>query len=115
MSRGQASRLFLLAPGAGAPSASAWMQRWRRRLARLGSVRTLDYPYQLAGRRSPDRPQVLVAAHRAALDAARAAHAGPVVLVGKSMGSRIGCHVAVEIAAAGAAAAVAAPAALVCL
>lgn len=112
MSKGTtAERLILLAPGAGAPSSSPWMQGWRRRLGRLGSVRCLDYPYQLAGRRSPDRHETLVAAHRAAFDAARAAHPGPVVLAGKSMGSRIGCHLAVEVAAAG----VAPPAALVCL
>ena len=35
----------------------------------------------------------LIAAHRAALAQARAQHEGPVVLIGKSMGSRIGCHV----------------------
>jgi len=85
------------------------MQRWRRRLEAAGSVRPFDYPYQLAGRRSPDAPAVLIAAHQAALDAARARAAGPVVLAGKSMGGRIGCHVAVAAAAPGAVAA------LVCL
>jgi len=88
--------LFLLAPGAGAPSTSAWMRRWAAHLARLGEVVPLDYPYRLAGRKSPDRLPVLVTAHRAALAAARAGHGGPVVLAGKSMGGRIGCHVALE-------------------
>jgi predicted alpha/beta-hydrolase family hydrolase len=92
--------LLLFAPGAGAPSTSAWMARWAARLGALGDVVRLDYPYRKAGRRSPDRLPVLVAAHREALAAARARHAGPVFLVGKSMGGRVGCHVAVEEAAA---------------
>jgi uncharacterized protein len=72
------------------------MARWAARLATLGEVRRLDYPYMLAGRRSPDRLPALVAAHRAALAAARGSSRRPVVLAGKSMGSRVGCHVALE-------------------
>jgi uncharacterized protein len=72
------------------------MTRWAGRLATLGEVVPLDYPYAREGRRRPDRLPVLVAAHRAALAAAREAHGGPVVLAGKSMGGRIGCHVALE-------------------
>lgn len=71
------------------------MTRWSARLAELGRVVTFDYPYMEAGRRSPDRPAVLVAAHRGALAVARGDEER-VVLVGKSMGSRIGCHVALE-------------------
>ena len=100
-------RALLFAPGAGAPSSSAWMQAMKRRFAALGSVECLDYPYQLAGRRSPDKQPVLVAAHEAGLARVRASHAGPVVLVGKSMGGRIGCHVAAASAKP--------PEALVCL
>jgi predicted alpha/beta-hydrolase family hydrolase len=88
--------LLLLAPGAGAPSSSPWMVRWTARLAALGDVVPLDYPYAREGRRRPDRLTVLVAAHRAALAAARAGRRGPIVLAGKSMGGRIGCHVALE-------------------
>lgn len=88
--------LLLLAPGAGAPSTSAWMERWAARLGALGEVVRFDYPYMRAGRKSPDRLPVLVGAHRAALAEARARHPGPAVLVGKSMGGRIGCHVALE-------------------
>ena len=87
-------RLLLLAPGAGAPSSSAWMQRMKRRLERFGRVVCFDYPYQIAGRRSPDKQAVLVEAHRRALEEARRDHEGPVVLAGKSMGGRMGCHVA---------------------
>ena len=86
--------VILFAPGAGQPSTSPWMRAWARRLETLGEVFTFDYPYMLAGRRRPDRPPVLLEAHRTALSAARAGRDGPVVLAGKSMGSRIGCHLA---------------------
>ena len=86
--------IILFAPGAGQPSTSDWMRAWAGRLGTLGQVSTFDYPYMLAGRRRPDRPPVLLEAHRTALAAARAGREGPVVLAGKSMGSRIGCHLA---------------------
>jgi len=90
--------LFLFAPGAGAPTSSRWMVAWRQRLATLGDVVAFDYPYMLAGRRSPDRPPALIAAHREALAHAVAGGAGPrrVFLIGKSMGGRIGCHLAAD-------------------
>jgi len=93
--------LFLFAPGAGAPSSSDWMRAWAARLAALGEVRPFDYPYRREGRRAPDRLPALVAAHRQALQEARAGHDGPVFLAGKSMGGRIGCHVALEEAVDG--------------
>jgi uncharacterized protein len=91
--------LFLFAHGAGAPSSSRWMQAYERRLRALGTVVTFDYPYMQAGSKRPDPHAKLVAAHREALAAARLAHAAasdPVVLIGKSMGGRIGCHLALE-------------------
>lgn len=88
--------LFLFAHGAGAASDSPWMLGWRDRLQTLGKVIAFDYPYMQAGRRSPDRLPKLIEAHRAALASARRRHRGPVVLIGKSMGSRVGCHVALE-------------------
>jgi hypothetical protein len=88
--------LILLAHGAGAPSSSAWMRRWKRHLATLGTVATFDDPDMRQGQRRPDRHDVLVAAHREALARARRRHAGEVVLAGKSMGGRIGCHLALE-------------------
>jgi predicted alpha/beta-hydrolase family hydrolase len=72
------------------------MTAWAERLAALAEVVRLDYPYQRAGRRSPDRFPVLLAAHRDALTTARSGRRGPVVLAGKSMGSRVGCHLALE-------------------
>lgn len=90
--------LILLAPGAGAPSTSPWMAGWAARLGALGQVVRFDYPYMREGRKAPDRLPVLLAAHRAALEAARRDHpAGPVVLAGKSMGSRVGCHLSLEV------------------
>ncbi len=90
--------LVLFAPGAGAPSTSAWMAAWAVRLSTLGEVVAFDYPYVREGRRAPDRLPVLVAAHRAALEAARRDRVRrPVVLAGKSMGSRVGCHVSLEV------------------
>jgi uncharacterized protein len=88
--------LVLFAPGAGAPSTSPWMERWAARLAGVGEVVRFDYPYMRQGRRSPDRLPALVEAHRAALAAARGGRPRPVVLAGKSMGSRVGCHLALE-------------------
>lgn len=92
---------FLFAPGAGAPSTSAWMVGWRARLETLGDVATFDYPYMRAGRRMPDRLPALLAAHLEALAAARARASGPIFLAGKSMGGRVGCHLALEEQVAG--------------
>ena len=62
--------LVLFAPGAGAPSSSAWMQGWARRLRAIGEVVTFDYAYHAEGRRYPDPLPKLVATHRAAMEAA---------------------------------------------
>jgi predicted alpha/beta-hydrolase family hydrolase len=72
------------------------MTAWAERLGTVGDVVRFDYPYMRAGRRSPDRLPVLVRAHRDALAAASRGRSGPVVLAGKSMGARVGCHVALE-------------------
>ncbi len=93
------SALFLFAPGAGAPSTHPWMQGWKARLREIGNVETFDYDYMREGRKRPDRLPQLVAAHRAALAEARA-KSGPdrlTILIGKSMGGRIGCHLALEL------------------
>jgi len=84
--------LFLFAPGAGAPSSHPWMQRWRERLSTIGDVALFDYPYMEQGRRRPDPLPQLIAAHRQALVEARRGRTA--ILIGKSMGGRIGCHVA---------------------
>jgi len=88
--------LFLFAPRAGAPSSHPWMQRWKERLTAIGDVVTFDYDYMRRGSRRPDPPPLLIAAHRQALRDARKDDAQPVILIGKSMGGRIGCHVSLE-------------------
>jgi uncharacterized protein len=91
-----AKPFFLFAPGAGAPSSHPWMQNWKRRLANIGEVAAFDYPYMQAGRRRPDPLKDLVAAHRQALAKLRTDRSVPTILIGKSMGGRIGCHVSLE-------------------
>ena len=85
---------FLFAPGAGAPSSHPWMERWKQRLSALCDVEAFDYDYMREGRRRPDPLPQLIAAHRAALIERRRDR--PAILIGKSMGGRIGCHVSLE-------------------
>src|SRR5438105_596584 len=92
---------FLFAPGAGAPSTHPWMQKWKHYLESLGEVVLFDYDYMREGRKRPNPPAQLIAAHRSALAEARAKSPGPIFLIGKSMGGRIGCHVALEEQVAG--------------
>jgi predicted alpha/beta-hydrolase family hydrolase len=90
-------QLFLFAHGAGAPSSHPWMLGWAERLTALGAVECFDYPYMQSKKRAPDPQPVLIRAHRDAIDQALSRHPGhELILIGKSMGSRIGCHVAHE-------------------
>lgn len=84
------------------------MRDFAARLGRLGDVESFDYPYQTMGRRAPDPLPKLVRAHRAALESLQKVSERDVVLVGKSMGGRVGCHLALEPVKP-------APLALVCL
>jgi uncharacterized protein len=93
--------LFLFAPGAGAPSSHPWMRRWQERLSMLGDVVMLDYPYMQERRKRPDPLPQLIAAHREALKSARQETHRPAFLIGKSMGGRVSCHVALEEKVAG--------------
>ena len=89
--------LLLFAPGAGAPSSHPWMQRWKNRLSETGEIETFDYDYMREGRKRPDPLPQLIGAHRKALNWARERHRPErTILVGKSMGGRIGCHVSLE-------------------
>jgi predicted alpha/beta-hydrolase family hydrolase len=91
---------FFFAPGAGAPSPHPWMQNWKNRLSEIGDVETFDYDYMREGRKRPDPLPKLIASHRQALAeavrrrTATGATPAPAILIGKSMGGRIGCHVA---------------------
>ena len=89
--------LFLFAPGAGAPSSHAWMQDWKNRLSEIGEVETFDYDYIREGRKRPDPLPQLMARHREELSQARERHPTVLtILIGKSMGGRVGCHVSLE-------------------
>ncbi len=92
---------FLFAPGAGAPSTHPWMQKWKHYLESIGEVVLFDYDYMREGRKRPDPPPQLIAAHRSALAEIRKKSSEPIFLIGKSMGGRIGCHVALEEEVAG--------------
>lgn len=73
------------------------MQAWVTLLGTLGVVEPFDYPYMQSKKRAPDPLPVLIRAHLAAIDDAQARHPNhDLILIGKSMGSRIGCHVALE-------------------
>jgi len=89
--------VFLFAPGAGAPSSHPWIQNWKDRLGEIGDVETFDYDYIRDGRKRPDPFPRLIAAHREALSKARETHPSTsTILIGKSMGGRIGCYVSLE-------------------
>jgi predicted alpha/beta-hydrolase family hydrolase len=77
------------------------MQKWKHYLESIGEVVLFDYDYMREGRKRPDPPPQLIAAHRTALGEAREKSSGPIFLIGKSMGGRIGCHVALEKKVAG--------------
>jgi uncharacterized protein len=94
--------LILFAPGAGAPASHPWIQNWKDRLGEIGEVETFDYNYMREGRKRPDPLSQLIAAHRQALSEAQERHASKsTILIGKSMGGRVGCHVSLEEKVAG--------------
>lgn len=77
------------------------MQKWKGYLESIGEVALFDYDYMREGRKRPDPPPQLIAAHRSALAEIRKKSSGPIFLIGKSMGGRIGCHVALQEEVAG--------------
>jgi uncharacterized protein len=94
--------LFLFAPGAGAPVSHPWMQNWKDLLGEVGGVETFDYNYMREGRKRPDPLPRLITRHREALSQVRERHAfTPTILIGKSMGGRVGCHVSLQEKVAG--------------
>jgi predicted alpha/beta-hydrolase family hydrolase len=85
---------IVLAHGAGAGQRHAFMAGLRNRLAASGfPTMTFDYPYLDTGRRAPDRPEVLLACHRAAARRLQP-YVDRVILAGKSMGGRMASHLA---------------------
>lgn len=87
---------FLLAHGAGAGMDHPWMVAMAERLAAAGfPTWTFDYAYTAAGRRAPDRLPKLLDVHEAVV-AHVARDDRPLVLAGKSMGGRVGGHLAAD-------------------
>ena len=89
---------LLLAPGAGADrNQSALVAIDEAATAAGMAVTRMDFPYRTAGRKSPDRPPVLIAAveaEAAALSRRAGLEAADLVLGGRSMGGRM-CSLAV--------------------
>lgn len=86
----------LLAHGAGVGQQHIWMTTMRRLLAAEGfPVMTFDYAYTAQGRKTPDRMPRLLAVHAAAAERIGSV-VDRVVLAGKSMGGRVGAHLADE-------------------
>lgn len=88
----------LLTPGAGAGADQAALVAVDEALAVRGiTVLRMDFPYRLAGRKSPDRPPVLLQAVRdgaARLAEEAGVRPSDIVLGGRSMGGRM-CSMAV--------------------
>ena len=95
---GEPRALLVLAHGAGAGQQHPFIVGTARGLARRGiDVATFDFPYMAAGRRAPDRPEVLERAFRDAIEAGRRwSRAARLFIGGKSMGGRIATHLGAE-------------------
>lgn len=72
------------------------MVRFAEALGSFAHVVPFDYPYMQAGKKLPDRLPQLIAAHAERLSLTRRGQRGKIVLIGKSMGGRVGCHVSLE-------------------
>uniref|UniRef100_A0A0R0IFX5 KANL3/Tex30 alpha/beta hydrolase-like domain-containing protein n=1 Tax=Glycine max TaxID=3847 RepID=A0A0R0IFX5_SOYBN len=92
------SPVVIFAHGAGAPSSSDWMQRWKNMIKealRAVDVVTFDYPYMSAKKKAPPKAEKLVEFHSNFVKETATKYPGhPLILAGKSMGSRVGCMVA---------------------
>lgn len=91
--------VLVFAHGAGAPSSSDWMVRWKDMMGKAMhavEVVTFDYPYISGGkRRAPPKAEKLVEFHSDIVKMTLAKYPGhPLILAGKSMGSRVSCMVA---------------------
>ena len=94
---GSGDTVVVLAHGAGTDQRHQMVVGIALALASEGlRVVSFNYPYTEAGRRRPDRPETLLACHRAVLDRIRAESTGAIYLAGRSMGGRIGTMLAAE-------------------
>ncbi|CAI0408668.1 unnamed protein product [Linum tenue] len=93
--------VVVFAHGAGAPSSSDWMIRWKELLKNaVGAVEvvTFDYPYLCGGKkRAPPKAEKLVEFHKGIVkETSEKYPRHPLILAGKSMGSRVSCMVSAE-------------------
>ncbi|CAI9094287.1 OLC1v1029999C1 [Oldenlandia corymbosa var. corymbosa] len=93
------SPVIVFAHGAGAPSSSDWMISWKKMLHEsLNAVEvvTFDYPYFAGGKKkAPPKAEKLVDFHADIVKKTMEKYPDhPLILAGKSMGSRISCMVA---------------------
>ncbi|KAB5573481.1 hypothetical protein DKX38_000675 [Salix brachista] len=100
--KSSSSPVVVFAHGAGAPSSSDWMLRWKDMLKNaLNAVEvvTFDYPYIAGGKKkAPPKAEKLVEFHKDIVKKTTDKYPGhPLILAGKSMGSRVSCMVAAEV------------------
>ncbi len=92
-----AAAVLVLAHGAGAGQSHPWMLRYAAGLAARGiHVVTFDFPYMAAGKKLPDRKDVLEDCYRAVVGrvaSMKRAGGKPLCVGGKSMGGRIASQV----------------------
>ncbi|CAL1373570.1 unnamed protein product [Linum trigynum] len=93
--------VVVFAHGAGAPSSSDWMIRWKELLKNaMGAIEvvTFDYPYLSGGKkRAPPKAEKLVEFHKGIVKETTEKYPRhPLILAGKSMGSRVSCMVSAE-------------------
>jgi uncharacterized protein len=70
------------------------MSTWKELLSHIAPVLTFDYPYREAGSSRPDPLPTLIKRHSEALRWGKSQYGEHAILIGKSMGGRVGCHVA---------------------
>lgn len=86
--------VFLFAHGTTGGAHSPWMTDWARRLSAVGSVYRFEYGFARHGLPFSEDLPGLVDSHRLALRELIHMASAPVVLVGKSLGAWVSCHVA---------------------
>lgn len=89
--------VLILAHGAGSDAFHPLTVGLRDGLVEAGALCfTFNYPYKEEGRRWPDRPDRLLACHRAVLGRVMDETGRVPVLAGRSMGGRMGTHLAAD-------------------
>jgi uncharacterized protein len=72
------------------------MSTWKEFISHIAPVMTFDYPYREAGGSRPDPLPTLIERHSEALRWGKSQYGEHAILIGKSMGGRVGCHVAAQ-------------------